>query len=188
MKNHYQTLGLQEGASQEDIQGAYERLSHELDPTNNDNEEFFAEELQKVEDAYKALSNSTILATKKGVMRVEVSDSSQIGKKSTDPKKSVISAEEKKSLYKKLKKLSLIQNLIIVLFILSLGFNFYLLGQIKGEDSAAKMAESHASKAKTYMNDSKKHMNDAYNYSIRSEGYMNDAEDYMNDAYYYSNN
>jgi DnaJ-class molecular chaperone len=32
MKKHYQTLGLKEGASQEEIQEAYERLSDTLDP------------------------------------------------------------------------------------------------------------------------------------------------------------
>ena len=32
MKNYYKTLGLKEGASQEEIQTAFERLSKELDP------------------------------------------------------------------------------------------------------------------------------------------------------------
>ena len=32
MKKHYKTLGLEDGASQEEIQTAYERLSKELDP------------------------------------------------------------------------------------------------------------------------------------------------------------
>ena len=31
MKNHYKTLGLNQGVSQEEIQTAYERLSNELD-------------------------------------------------------------------------------------------------------------------------------------------------------------
>ena len=66
MKKHYKTLGLQEGASQQEVQEAYDRLSKELDPTNNDNQEFFKEEYQKVQEAYKALHNSSILATEKG--------------------------------------------------------------------------------------------------------------------------
>lgn len=66
MKNYYKTLGLKEGASQEEIQTAYERLSKELDPKNNDNQEFFVEEYKKVQEAYKALSNSSILATENG--------------------------------------------------------------------------------------------------------------------------
>jgi hypothetical protein len=67
MKKHYQTLGLNEGASQKEIQTAYERLSKELDPRNNDNQEFFVEEYQKVQEAYEALSNSSILANDRGL-------------------------------------------------------------------------------------------------------------------------
>ena len=66
MKTHYQTLGLQEGASQQEVKEAYERLSKELDPVANNNEDFFVEEYFKVREAYKALSSSSILATEKG--------------------------------------------------------------------------------------------------------------------------
>ena len=61
MKYHFENLGLNEGASQEEIQAAYERLSKELNPSNNDNQEFFIEEYKKVQEAYKALSHSSIL-------------------------------------------------------------------------------------------------------------------------------
>ena len=61
MKHHFETLGLQEGASQEAIQDAYDRLSKELNPSNNDNQEFFKEEYEKVQEAHKALSKSSIL-------------------------------------------------------------------------------------------------------------------------------
>lgn len=66
MKKYYDVLGLKKGASQEAIQEAYDKLSKELDPANNDNKEFFVEEYKKVQEAYKALSNSSILATEKG--------------------------------------------------------------------------------------------------------------------------
>ena len=74
MKNHYQTLGLEEGASQEAIQEAYDRLYKELDPVNNDNQEFFIEEFEKLQDAYKVLRNSSILATEGGVGNTKVAD------------------------------------------------------------------------------------------------------------------
>ena len=61
MKNHYKTLGLKEDASQDEIQAAYNKLSKELNPSNNDNQEFFKEEYEKVQEAYKALSKSSIL-------------------------------------------------------------------------------------------------------------------------------
>jgi len=58
MKNHYETLGLEEGASQEAIQEAYERLSKELNPADNDNQEFFIEEYELLKEAYFALTNN----------------------------------------------------------------------------------------------------------------------------------
>jgi len=61
MKHHFDTLGLQEDASQEQIQEAYQRLSKELNPASNDNQEFFVEEYQKLQEAYKALNQSSIL-------------------------------------------------------------------------------------------------------------------------------
>ena len=69
MKHHFETLGLQEGASQQAIQEAYDRLSRELNPSNNDNQEFFIEEYKKVQEAYKALYNTSILATEKGASK-----------------------------------------------------------------------------------------------------------------------
>ena len=56
MENYYKILGLENGASQEDIQNAYERLSIELNPANNDNLDFFVEEYQKIQEAYTALT------------------------------------------------------------------------------------------------------------------------------------
>jgi len=38
LKKHLKTLGLQEGATNEEIQAAYERLSNDLDPKNNTKE------------------------------------------------------------------------------------------------------------------------------------------------------
>ena len=61
MKKYFDILGLQEDASQEAIQNAYVLLSKELDPKNNDNQQFFVEEYEKLKEEYKALSNSTIL-------------------------------------------------------------------------------------------------------------------------------
>ena len=69
MKKHFDILGLKQDASQEQIQEAYDRLSKELNPSNNDNQEFFVEEYEKVEEAYNELRNSSILTTKKGVQK-----------------------------------------------------------------------------------------------------------------------
>ena len=44
-------------------------MSKELNPSNNDNQEFFKEEYKKIQEAYKELRNSSILTTKKGVQK-----------------------------------------------------------------------------------------------------------------------
>ena len=59
MNKHYDILGLEEGASQEAIQEAYDRLSKELDPQKNGNHEFFLEEYALLQDAYNALTNNS---------------------------------------------------------------------------------------------------------------------------------
>jgi len=87
MKHHFETLGLKEAASQEEIQTAYERLSKELDPKTNANQEFFIEEYKKVQEAYKALSNSSILATEKGAKQVFKKPTPSPKIKSVSPKK-----------------------------------------------------------------------------------------------------
>ena len=88
MKKYYVSLGLKEGASQEDIQAAFDRLSEELDPAKNNNEEFFVEEYEKVQKAYKALSNSSILATEKGAKNNLIKKSVKINQPVDDLKPS----------------------------------------------------------------------------------------------------
>ena len=66
MKKHFEILDLEEGASQAEIKAAYNSLSKKLNPANNDNQDFFKEEYKKVQAAYKALYNTSILATEQG--------------------------------------------------------------------------------------------------------------------------
>lgn len=66
MKKYFEILDLKETASQKEILDAYNRLTKELKTTNNDNQEFFVEEYEKVQEAHKVLRNSSILTTKKG--------------------------------------------------------------------------------------------------------------------------
>ena len=121
MKKHYKTLGLEDGASQEEIQTAYERLSKELDPKNNDNQEFFIEEYKKVQEAYKALSNSSILATEKGA-RIATKE-----KYSTNsPPKNQSNTPPKKSDRRPFKKTGII---LFTLVLIAAGIISYLLLQ-----------------------------------------------------------
>ena len=99
MKHHFDALGLQEGASQEEIEAAYKRLSKELDPANNNNQEFFKEEYKKLQAAYKALSNSTILATEKGAKQNVKKPNSSFKNKndSAKPTKDKLNTPKKKN-------------------------------------------------------------------------------------------
>ena len=86
MINHYQTLGLEEGASQEAIQEAYDRLYKELDPVNNNNQEFFIEEFEKLQEAYKVLRNSSILSVTSQTTEDSTSSTSSSADKNTNRK------------------------------------------------------------------------------------------------------
>lgn len=78
MKKYFEILGIPEGSSQEVIQEAYDKLSKELDPKNNDNQEFFVEEFEKLQEAYKALSNSSILkSTEKSYINTNAEEAPQ---------------------------------------------------------------------------------------------------------------
>ena len=66
MIKYYKTLGIEKGASKEEIEEAYTRLSKELDPANNDNLEFFVEEYALVQEAYKELTGNQPKEEKSG--------------------------------------------------------------------------------------------------------------------------
>ena len=102
MKKYYKTLGLEKGASQKAIQSAFERLSKELSPDANDHQEFFVEEYKKVCEAYDALSNSTILATKEGAKQVFEKPTPSPKIKSVSPKKPGTETPKKTALKKRI--------------------------------------------------------------------------------------
>ena len=93
MINHYQTLGLKEGASQDEIQEAFDRLSKEIDPGKNENQDFFIEEYEKIQEAYKMLRNSSILSTEIGIQN-----------SNTQPSNNFNSSENNSDLIKNSKK------------------------------------------------------------------------------------
>ena len=112
MKNYYQTLGLEEGASQEAIQEAYDRLYKELHPEKNKNQEFFIEEFEKIQEAYKMLRNSSILSTEKGIQNSNTKSNTHFN-----------SSESNTELIKDSKKINFVKKIMrekknIVLFIL----------------------------------------------------------------------
>ena len=61
MIKYYQIFGLEKGASKEEIERKYKQLSEELNPKNNDNQDFFKEEYAKVQEAYRVLIKEALL-------------------------------------------------------------------------------------------------------------------------------
>ena len=182
MKKHYYILGLKEGASQEEIQEAYERLSKEQDPKNNENQEFFVEEFKKVQEAYKALSNSSILATNKGAKNHK--------KKSIELNKEEPKSLDKlfiKSLEKKYKKLRSKQNITILFLIFSIVFNIFTYIKVQGDNNAISVSKSHMNQAEGYMNQAEEYSGEAWGGASNAEEYMNQAEDYSQEARRYRN-
>ena len=62
MKKYYEILGLEEGATKAEIEKKYQELSKEYDPKNNDNQDFFKEEYDKIQEAYRELTQNSILS------------------------------------------------------------------------------------------------------------------------------
>lgn len=127
MKKYFDILGVQEGASQEEIKEAYEKLSKELDSKSNDNQDFFIEEFKKLQEAFSALSNSTILkSSEKSFDSINYEDYNKnfVPKSTNDPITITISPEkiEELQLNSKLdiknKNISVVFKLFCVLSIL----------------------------------------------------------------------
>ena len=125
--DHYKTLGLKEGTSQEEIKTAYDKLSKELNPSNNDDQEFFKEEYQKVQEAYEALSNSSILATEKGA-KLNTSKSNYDLKTPNDSKEN----KKKKNMFTYIfNRKRNIFRFVVLVFILKLVLHFFLFPEIE---------------------------------------------------------
>ncbi len=58
MENHYQTLGVENFASFDEIKIAYKKLAKKLHPDVNDGDKFFEKKFQEIQIAYDNLSDS----------------------------------------------------------------------------------------------------------------------------------
>jgi hypothetical protein len=146
MEKYYKTLGLEKDTSQKEIQQAYEKLSKELNPSDNYNQEFFIEEYKKVQEAYEALSNSSILATEKGAKLNSVGKNSLSTKeieKFDESKNDTVKTNNPLSFINRIKSffskkinwgilIFLISLIIIIQFIKPISFNESIKMEIKG--------------------------------------------------------
>ena len=133
MKNHFKSLKLEEGASQDAIQAAYERLSKELDPAENDNQDFFVEEYAKVQEAYKALSQSSILKNNDSSKRSVTSNRDEFSSSSNSSDSFTVTISKEKIEQLKNRKLDTVQIVSVpvglrILSVLSMiGSGFFVL-------------------------------------------------------------
>jgi len=185
MNYHYKILGLENGASQEEIQTAYERLSNELDPANNNDQEFFKEEYQKVQEAYKALSNSSILATENGAA-LNTSTSKYDLKTSNDSSENI----KKKNMFTFLfNRKRNILTFVVLVFILKLVLHFFLFSEIEYKVNYDKKiyANTRSRNYYVYVNDSLVKNNSGrglvyynqFNFSINSESFTKMGQEYI---------
>ena len=116
MKKYYEILGLKEGVTKQEIKKAFNKLSKELDPKKNDNQDFFIEETKKLKEAYDKLMNSSILSTNKVLDKSNKKE----GKPSNETNNVKPNSNPKrKSFFTK-------ENIILVLLIFLIGHSFYL--------------------------------------------------------------
>ena len=196
MQKYYEILGIKEHASKEEIKKAYKKLSKELDPIKNNNEQLFAEELKKLNEAYDKLINSSILSAKKvtGKSNKKISTSLSNDNNNDEPNLDNRDTND-------LKKIVIKQNILLIVIIILIGFNFFLFQQLKSDNSSVFLAEDYMNQAEDYMNQAEDYMSQSEDYMYQAEDYMSQSEQYMyyaedysntarryaNDAYYYSN-
>ena len=176
MKKYYDVLGLKKNASQKEIKAAYDKLSKELDPVKNDNQEFFIEEYKKVKEAYEALNNSSILATEKGSKsyKNEAKESEDMSPKSLN-----------NTLKKRHNKLRIKQNITILFLIFSIVFNVFTYIKVQGDNNAISVSKSYMNQAKDYSEDARGYRNQAEEYMYEASSYRHQAEEHSENSYYY---
>jgi hypothetical protein len=105
LKKYYEILGLKQGATKQDIKIAFNKLSKELDPKKNDNQDFFIEETKKLKVAYDKLMNSSILSSKR-IKESKQNDDSQDNNKKSEKENTDPPTNEKSNFMKTLKEIS----------------------------------------------------------------------------------
>ena len=161
MKKYYEILGLKEGATKQDIKKAFNKLSKELDPKKNDNQDFFIEETKKLKEAYDKLMNSSILSTKK--VHDKSSKKEDLPLNETNNLKPNLN-QKKKSFFSK-------ENTILVLLIILIGHSFYLQTLLLNNSDKVSEATKYAKRASSYASDASDYASQAYDAASEAVDY-----------------
>lgn len=161
MKKYYEILGLNEGASKQDIKKAFNKLSKKYDPKKNDDQDFFVEETMKLKEAYDKLMNSSILSTNKMLVKSnknedKLTNNTNNVKPNLNPKK--------KSFFSK-------ENIILVLLIVLLGHGFYLQALVISNSDKISEATNYAQRSASYAQDAASYADEAAMYSEQARNY-----------------
>mgnify|MGYP006131539567 CR=1 FL=1 len=156
MKKYYEILGLKEGATKQEVKKAFIKLSKELDPKKNDDQDFFIEETKKLKEAYEKLTNISILST------VKVPNKSNLKEDQTSNETNNMSSKLPKKKKKKFSK----ENIILVLLVVLLGHSFYIQILVSKASDYARSAESYASDASDYASEASDNASDAVSNSF----------------------
>ena len=82
------------------LKKAFNKLSKELDPKKNDDQDFFIEETKKLKEAYDKLMNSSILSSKR-VKESKQNDNSQDNNKKSEKENTDPPTNEKSNFFNK---------------------------------------------------------------------------------------
>ena len=172
MKKYYEILGLNEGASKQDIKKAFNKLSKKYDPKKNDDQDFFVEETMKLKEAYDKLMNSSILSTNKMLVKSNKNED-KLTNNTNNVKPNL--NPNKKSFFSK-------ENIILVLLIILLVHSFYLQALVISNSDEISEATNYARRSASYAQDAASYAQDASSYAQDAASYADDAASYSQQA------
>lgn len=155
MKKYYEILGLKQGATKQDIKKAFNKLSKDLDPKKNDNQDFFIEETKKLKEAYDKLMNSSILSTKKVLDKSNKKEDKASNETNNVKPNSNL---KRKSFFSK-------ENAILVLLIILIGHSFYLQKLVLSNSDELSESTKYAKRASNNASDAASYASDAADYA-----------------------